>query len=74
MMKQLLILISFLLVSVVTQAQNKVEMAFDLRSSGKIYVVVLVMLTIFAGVAFFLFSIEGRVRKLEKNQKKQIQK
>lgn len=74
MMKQLLILISFLLVSVVTQAQNKVEMAFDLRSSGKIYVVVLVMLTIFAGVAFFLFLIEGRVRKLEKNQKKQIQK
>lgn len=73
-MKQLLILISFLLVSVVTQAQNKVEMAFDLRSSGKIYVVVLVMLTIFAGVAFFLFLIEGRVRKLEKNQKKQIQK
>lgn len=74
MMKQLLILISFLLVSVATQAQNKVEMAFDLRSSGKIYVVVLVMLTIFAGVAFFLFLIEGRVRKLEKNQKKQIQK
>lgn len=50
-------------------AQSKVEMAFDLRSSGKIYVVVLVLLVIFAGVAFYLFLLDKKISKLEKEAK-----
>ncbi|MCT1525879.1 CcmD family protein [Sphingobacterium hotanense] len=49
-------------------AQNKVEMADTLRSEGKIYVVVLVMLVIFAAVAVYLFILDRKVSKLEKDK------
>jgi CcmD family protein len=44
-------------------------MATGLRSEGKIYVVVLVMLVIFLGLAFFLFLLDRRISKLEKKNK-----
>jgi hypothetical protein len=44
-----------------------VEMADGLRSSGMIYVVVSVMSVILAGLLLFLFSIDKKVSKLEKN-------
>ena len=47
-------------------AQGDIDMATGLRSSGKIYVVVLVLLTIFAILGVFLFSLERRIKKLEK--------
>lgn len=47
-------------------AQSEVEMAFDMRSNGKIYVVVAVLATIFAGLAVFLFLLDRRISKLEK--------
>lgn len=50
-------------------AQSKVDMALDLRSSGKIYVVVLVLLVIFAGVAFYLFLLDKKISRLEKEEK-----
>ena len=48
-------------------AQNQVDMADGLRSEGKIYVVILVILVIFAAVAAFLFSMDRRIKKLEKD-------
>jgi CcmD family protein len=49
------------------QAQaQEVEMATGLRSSGKIYVVVIVISVIFVGLFFYLFSIDRRLKKLEK--------
>jgi hypothetical protein len=42
-------------------------MADGLRSSGMIYVVVSVMSVIMAGLLLFLFSIDKKVSKLEKN-------
>ncbi|MBP3943168.1 CcmD family protein [Sphingobacteriaceae bacterium WQ 2009] len=51
-----------------TFAQSDIEMATGLRSSGKIYVVVLVILVIFIGLAIFLFGLDRRITKLEKNQ------
>lgn len=48
-------------------AQNQVDMASGLRSEGKIYVVVLVLLVIFAAVAVFLFTLDRKVKKLEKD-------
>lgn len=44
---------------------NTVEMATGLRSSGKIWVVVCVILTIVIGMYIFLFTIDRRIKKLE---------
>ncbi len=71
-MKKLLFTFCFLLlasVSIFAQESNGVEMATELRSSGKIYVVVAVLVTIFLGLAFYLFSIDNRLKKIEKLQK-----
>ena len=46
-----------------------VEMADGLRSSGKIYVVVLVLVTIFAGVVFYVVRLDRKITKLEKDHK-----
>jgi len=47
-------------------AQSEIDMATGLRSSGKIYVVVLVLLTIFVVLGVFLFLLDRRIKKLEK--------
>ncbi|HVW97390.1 MAG TPA: hypothetical protein VHA56_15565 [Mucilaginibacter sp.] len=69
-MKKLLVLMLLILNSVVLFAQgtNTPEMADALRSSGKIYVVVAVIVVIFAGLAIYLFSIDRRVRKIEREK------
>ena len=58
-----------LLVTVAVWAQPaNVEMADTLRSSGKIYVVITTIAIIFTGLAIYLFSIDRRLKKIEKNQ------
>ncbi|MGV3768308.1 MAG: CcmD family protein [Chitinophagaceae bacterium] len=42
------------------------EMADTMRSNGKIYVVVAVVITILAGVFFYLLRLERKINKLEK--------
>ncbi len=67
-MKRFLLTFSFLLFfSIISFAQPsaEVEMATGLRGSGKIYVVVTVIAVIFIGLAFYLFSIDNRLKKLE---------
>ncbi|MDB5130808.1 MAG: hypothetical protein JWR02_557 [Mucilaginibacter sp.] len=49
------------------QAQS-VEMADTMRSSGKIYVVIVTIIIIFAGLAIYLFAIDRRLKKIEKNK------
>jgi len=51
------------------QEVSTVEMATGLRSSGKIYVVVLVIAVLFIGLVSYLFRIDRRVSKLEKSRK-----
>ncbi len=48
------------------QPSESVEMADTLYSNGKIYLVVLVLVTIFAGIIAFLLYMERKVNKLEK--------
>lgn len=43
-----------------------VEMADEMRGSGKIYVVVAVLVLIFLGIVAYLFSIDRRLKKLER--------
>ncbi|MFP5081061.1 CcmD family protein [Pedobacter sp. JCM 36344] len=63
------IIIAFLLwinsVSVFAQ-DNRIEMADTLRSNGKIYVVVVCIVIILAGLLGYLFSLDRRLKKLEK--------
>lgn len=70
-MKKLTALLLLILSYVTVFAQKKddtIEMADALRSSGKIYVVVSVIVIIFAGLAIYLFSIDRRLRKIEKEK------
>ncbi len=49
----------------VTDAQRKYT-AFDMRSNGKIYVVVTVVLIILIGLLLYLFRLDRKISKLEK--------
>ena len=44
------------------------EMADVMRSNGKIYVVVLVLATIFAGLIIYLVRLDRKISKLEKSK------
>jgi CcmD family protein len=67
-MKKLLVLLCFVLCNAAAFAQQatNVEMADTMRSSGKIYVVIGVIVIIFVGLAIYLFSIDRRLKKIEK--------
>jgi len=69
-MKKLLFLILLTLSNIAVFAQNSAgpEMADVFRSSGKIYVVVAIVAIIFAGLAIYLFSIDRRLKKIEKEK------
>ncbi len=63
----LALILSFAL-NLLAQNSNGVEMADSLRSSGKIYVVVLVISVVFIGLVIYLFSIDNRLKKIEKQK------
>ncbi len=46
-------------------AQSEPEMADQFRADGKIYVVVTVIALVFAGLAFWLFRLDRRIRDME---------
>ena len=46
--------------------ENGIEMADQLRSDGKIYVVVTCIVIILVGLLAYLFSIDKRLKKIEK--------
>ena len=50
--------------------ESPVEMADVMRSNGKIYVVLAVVLVIFAGLILYLVSIDRKVSRIEKDLKK----
>jgi CcmD family protein len=60
-------MLSFCLITL-AQNSNGVDMASELRASGKIYVVVMVIAVIFIGLAIYLFSIDNRLKKIEKQK------
>lgn len=68
-MKKIIILFIFSFVTSIALAQEAEQgIAVDLRSSGKIYVVVAVIAVVFLGIALYLFSIDRRLSKVEKEQ------
>lgn len=46
--------------------EGKVEMADTMRSEGKIYVVIAVILTILAGLIFYVWRLDRKITSLEK--------
>lgn len=59
----------FLLMNVLlasAQETAAIDMADTMRSNGKIYVVVAVIVIIFTGLIIFLITIDRKVKKLEK--------
>lgn len=66
-MKKLLSLLMLLFTSVTLFAQNNdIEMADQLRNNGKIYIVVICIVIILAGLLFYLFNLDRRLKLLEK--------
>ena len=69
MIKKLLFTILFAIVITAIHAQDKVnepEMADTFRSNGKIYVVIAVILTIFAGIIIYLIRLDRKMSRIEK--------
>ncbi|MBE7178409.1 MAG: CcmD family protein [Mucilaginibacter polytrichastri] len=50
------------------QQEQQVQMADDFQQSGKIYVVIATISIIFIGLAIYLFTIDRRLKKLEKDR------
>lgn len=68
MARKISLLFSFLLMQLCLWAQGPdVQMADTMRSNGKIYVVVAIIVTIFAGIILYLIRLDRKLTKLEKN-------
>jgi hypothetical protein len=70
MTKRLLLFVPLLLVNFVVFAQTNstTEMADRMRSDGKIYVVVAVIVTIFIGIILYLIRLDRKISRLEKSK------
>lgn len=68
MIKRASLMMALLLFSFLLRAQDDtVEMADNMRKSGKIYVVVAVVLTILVGLFLYLIRLDRKVSNIEKN-------
>lgn len=65
-MKKLLSILALTFLSTATFAQSEPEMADTMRSNGKIYVVLGVVLIVLAGLLGYLFFMDKKVTNLEK--------
>jgi hypothetical protein len=68
-MKKIITSLFFSVITFFCFAQDQVEMADTLRSSGKIYVVVAVLVTILIGILLYLVLIDRKVSRIEKDIK-----
>ena len=69
MMKKIFLLTFFVLMTWMSgfaQSNMDLEMADKMRSSGKIYVVISVLLIILGGIAGYLFYLDKKLKHLEK--------
>jgi hypothetical protein len=68
--KKIFLLPVIMLIPVIGFAQDKkVEMADLMRSNGRIYVVVAVVLTILIGLILYVLRLDRKISKLEKEAK-----
>ena len=69
MIKKTFVIVLLLLINSTMFAQNgtDIAMADEMRSNGKIYVVVAVVLTILFGIIIYLVRLDRKISKIEKN-------
>ncbi len=68
-MTKLLSFLLLFLLPVALRAQESGDlMATQMRNSGKIYVVVAVITVVFLGIAIYLFTIDNRLKKIERKK------
>ena len=75
MIRKFFVITALLFINFLSNAQettDTVDMADTMRSNGKIYVVVAVLLIILFGLIIFLIRIDRKVSRLEKKQEKNI--
>jgi EamA domain-containing membrane protein RarD len=65
---RILLLATGILFTTVSFAQDTPEMADIMRSNGKIYVVVVVMLIILIGLFLYVWRVERKVKRLEEGR------
>ncbi len=71
-LKSLLTLIGLLFLTIISHAQdegNKVEMADTMRSNGRIYVVVAVVVVILVGLILYMVRLDRKITKMEKENR-----
>ena len=66
-LRKLLLVPVFILLSIISFAQGEAKMADTMRSNGRIYVVVAVVVTILAGLILYVFRLDRKISKLEKD-------
>jgi uncharacterized integral membrane protein len=57
--------LALMMLGFIAQAQTEIEMADTMRSEGKIYVVVAIILTVLVGLITYLIMLDRKVKKLE---------
>ena len=67
-MGKFIIITIYLLMISVSFSSAQTEMADAMRSNGKIYVVVTVLATIFAGIFSYLVYLDRKISRLEKEK------
>jgi preprotein translocase subunit SecY len=65
-----LALVAFTCLAFAQQTTPPVEMADTMRSNGKIFVVVAVIVTLFTGIVLYLVSLDRKISRLEKDSGK----
>jgi hypothetical protein len=66
--KKIFALITAFCLVTLAKAQEPVEMADTMRSNGKIYVVVTICMIILAGLFAYLFALDRKISRIEKNR------
>jgi len=72
LLKRTLFLILLNIIAIVLNAQDstqKVEMADTMRSNGRIYVVVAVILIILIGLLLYIARLDRKISKMEKHSR-----
>jgi putative cell wall-binding protein len=66
---QIFVCTLLMLVGSPTLMAQDVEMADTMRSEGKIYVIVAIILIVLAGLIFYLFTLDRKIKKIENSLK-----
>ncbi len=69
MKKAISLILTLLVMITLTFAQEKVDMADTMRSNGRIYVVIAVIITILLGLILYVVRLDRKISKMEKNHR-----